>query len=183
MYTLTRLNVSLPSKTVYASQTRNLNPLHVRYLSASSPHHPEHVKSQKIKTFIQKYADLMEPQDIHVINGSEDERKVLLNELIESGSLVKLNEGLRPNSYLARSSPGDVARVEDRTLICSQREEDAGPTNRWVDPENMKTALNVMMRGCMKNRTMYVIPFCMGPVNSSLSEVGVQITGLYYCFF
>eukprot|EP01129_Flabellula_baltica_P005028 TRINITY_DN1794_c0_g1_i1.p1 TRINITY_DN1794_c0_g1~~TRINITY_DN1794_c0_g1_i1.p1 ORF type:complete len:622 (-),score=157.88 TRINITY_DN1794_c0_g1_i1:6-1871(-) len=138
------------------------------------------LKSEKIKSFVDQYKDLMKPKNVHVIDGSPEERQMLINQLMESKTLIKLNEGLRPNSYLARSSPGDVARVEERTLICSEDPKDAGPTNHWMDPTEMKTGLNLLMNGAMKNRTMYVIPFCMGPVSSPLSEVGVQVTDSAY---
>jgi len=118
----------------------------------------------------------MQPADIHWCDGSTRERHELLQLLVANGTLEQLNPELRPYSFLARSHEADVARLESRTFICSAEKIDAGPTNNWADPERMRAELTDLMRGSMRGRTMYVMPFSMGPVGSPLAKLGVQVT-------
>lgn len=143
----------------------------------------EYVKftsNRKIVTWVTKVAELCQPKDVVFCDGSRAEYDRLCASLVESGTFVKLNEELRPNSYLARSDVGDVARVEKSTYICTRTPEEAGPTNNWEDPQVMKAKLDGLLRGCMKGRTMYVVPFCMGPLDSPLSKFGVEISDSAY---
>jgi phosphoenolpyruvate carboxykinase (GTP) len=130
--------------------------------------------------WVKNLADHFEAEKIHWCDGSEAEYDSLCQSLVDKGTFIKLNQEKRPNSFACFSDPSDVARVEDRTYICSRRKEDAGPTNNWMDPKEMKELLEDITKGAMKGRTLYVIPFCMGPVGSSYSRYGVQVTDSEY---
>lgn len=141
---------------------------------------PAPTENKKLISWIEEVAQLTQPDRVEWCDGSEEEWKRLTDLLVENGTFTRLNPQIRPNSFLARSNPNDVARVEDRTFICSIKEEDAGPTNNWVEPSEMKETLRNVFKGCMRGRTMYVVPFSMGPLGSPISALGVELTDSPY---
>ncbi len=138
------------------------------------------IRHNRLRAWVEEIARICEPDRVHWCNGSREEYAEMIGTLQAAGSAIPLNPALRPNCYLFRSDPSDVARVEERTFICSRHRDDAGPTNNWADPEQMRRDMLASYRGCMRGRTLYVIPYSMGPIGSPIANIGVEITDSPY---
>src|SRR6516162_10544004 len=149
-------------------------------MAHTAPTHQASSNHARLQGWVDEVAALTQPDEIHWCDGSDEEYYQLAQTLIAAGTFDRLSDAKRPGSYLALSDPADVARVEDRTFICTPTEAEAGPTNNWREPAEMRETLTDLFRGSMQGRTMYVVPFCMGPLGSDKSYIGVQLTDSTY---
>src|SRR5436305_6757958 len=149
-------------------------------MAHTAPKHQASSNHADLQAWVEEVAELAQPDEIHWCDGSAEEYDQLAQTLLDAGAFQRVSDAKRPHSYLCLSDPADVARVEDRTFICSAKESDAGPTNNWRDPEEMRETLTELFRGSMRGRTMYVVPFLMGLLGSALSYIGGQFTDLPY---
>lgn len=141
---------------------------------------PAWASQPEVVRWVEQVVALCQPDRVHWCDGSAEEHAALCEQMVQQGTFIQLNPDKRPNSFLCRSDPSDVARVEDRTFVCSIRKVDAGPTNNWVHPDEMKATLHGLFEGCMRGRTLYVVPFCMGPLGSEISQYGIEVTDSPY---